>query len=179
MADLRSRAVSKPYRYRSMVAAAEVMTRTSLRNVVRSDTMLEWQERAWGFYDEVGEFRFGVGWIANAMSRVNLVAARAPRNIGDEPVPLSGDDPDLTEAERRAIELVRFIGGGPAGQGQLNDGFARLLTVSGLAWLVAEPDRSDPEATTFEHWDVYSQRSSEWWQTRTANPATRSARRTR
>lgn len=157
MADRTRRPRSKPHTFNALVAAAEVITSKSIRRNVTVDKVLPWQERAWQFYDDVGEFRFGVSWIANAMSRVNLVAAIPPNSIGDEPTPINSDDPDVDAAQRRAAELVAHIAGGVTGQGQMMAAFGRLLTVGGFAWLVAEPDLDDPDADVYERWQVFSQ----------------------
>lgn len=157
MAD-RQRALSKPHTY-SLIAAAELVTSKGVTNKIKPVGLLDWQEQAWRFYDEVGELRFGVGWTANALSRVNLVAARPPVASGQEPSPLDLNDPDLTPDERRAIELVEFIAGGAAGQGQLLGEFGEHLGVAGFGWLVAEPNLDDPDSDLFETWAVYSQES--------------------
>ena len=116
----------------------------------------QWQQDAWLFYDTVGELRFGVGWIANGMSRVNLVTAMPPLGPGDEPTPIDLDDPRTNATQRRAIELVSMIADGPAGQGQLLAAFGTHLSVAGIAWLVIEPATDDPEDDVLKRWDVYA-----------------------
>lgn len=118
--------------------------------------MLDWQERAWDYYDRVGEFRFGVSWASNALSRVNLTAARPPQQVGDEPTGLAYDDDEMTATERRALELVGMIAGGASGQGQLLAEFGEHLSIAGFGWLVAEPN-GDQNATEYASWSVYSQ----------------------
>ena len=155
MAD-RPAALSRPHRY-ALVAAAEVITSSSLkRPIPNQGRMLDWQERAWDYYDRVGEFRFGVSWASNALSRVNLTAARPPQQVGDEPTGLAYDDDELTAAERRALELVGMIAGGASGQGQLLAEFGEHLAVAGFGWLVAEPG-GDPTDTEYASWCVYAQ----------------------
>lgn len=116
----------------------------------------QWQNDAWMFYDTVGELRFGIGWIANGMSRVNLITAMPPLGPGDEPTPIDLDDPRTTSTQRRAIELVAMIADGPAGQGQLLGAFGTHLSVAGIAWLVIEPATDDPEDDVLRNWDVYA-----------------------
>jgi len=111
-------------------------------------------------YDTVGEFRFGVNWLSNAMSRVNLTAARPPLQVGDEPTPIrtDSDSPEeYTKAQRRAAELVEYIAGGSIGQGQILGEFGQHLSVAGFGWLIAEPDLEDEDADEYETWGVYSQ----------------------
>lgn len=103
----------------------------ALRQTVQTDS---WQEDAWAFYDTNGELRFAVGWIANGLSQVNLVAARRPDLLGDEPAPLTDDGGIGSDA----INLVSAIAGGPDGQSQLLAHLARLLTVPGVGWVLIE-----------------------------------------
>jgi hypothetical protein len=112
-----------------------------------------WQEDAWRFYDEVGELRFGIGWLANGMSRVNLVAARQPEHQGDEPSAIEMPDPDdpdaepLTADELAAVDLVSAIAGGSAGQGQLLAASCIQLSVPGVGFVLMEaqpPDETPP-----------------------------------
>lgn len=152
----RRRREPKP-RWNSLVAAAEVLTAPNAR--VRTAAVGRpqgWQKDAWAYYDEIGELRFGVQWIANALSRVNLAAAMTPLGPGDEPTMLDWDDPRVTTVQRRAIELVDFIASGPTGQGQMLASFGVHLTVSGVAWLVIEPDRDDPTSDALTSWQVLS-----------------------
>lgn len=155
--DRPTRRTSKPHTVNSIVASAEVITARQLSNThLTTEKAAKWQEDSWGYYDTVGEFRFGVNWLANAMSRINLVAARPPTQVGDEPTPLSRDDDELTSDEARAIELVELIAGGASGQGQLLHAFGQHLSIAGFGWLVAEPDPNDPNADEYETWNVYS-----------------------
>jgi len=107
----------------------------------------DWQNDAWDFYDTVGELRFAVGWLANGMSRVNLVAARHPEFQGDEPsailVPDPADvaaDPEraLSPIEALAVDLVSAIAGGPDGQGAMLAQLATYLSVPGIGWVLME-----------------------------------------
>lgn len=129
----------------SLVAAAEVLTRdsTSLRYAMRSE---DWQARAWGFYDTVGELRFGAGWIGNALSKVRLVAAAPADEPGDPPVPLTSGP---------AVDLVRALGGGVTGQAQMMGLFGVLLTIAGLGYLVGEPPDEEAGETVW-NWQVLS-----------------------
>jgi len=115
----------------------------------------DWQQEAWRFFDAVGELRFGASWVGSALSRVNLVAAAPPSRPGDDPTPIY-DDPDLfTPAQLRAAELVAQMAGGPLGQAQIMGSFGVHLTVAGVAYLVVEPDLSDPDSDEYATWRVY------------------------
>jgi len=155
MPDRRRRTTAPPWN--SLVAAAKVMTSPDVRLRKASiGTPEKWQDDAWRFYDEVGELRFGVQWIANALSRVNLVAAMQPLASGDEPTTIDWDDERATPLQMRAVEIVDTIAGSSSGQGQMLAQFGTHLSVSGLCWLVIEPDLDDPTADAFNNWMVYS-----------------------
>lgn len=115
---------------------------------------LGWHHDAWEYYDTIGELRFGISWIANAMSRVNLIAAAPPKTPGDDPSPIDPEDPGLTASQRRAAEIVATIAGGQTGQGQMLASFGLHLSLTGLSWLVVEPDLLDPFSDEFENWMV-------------------------
>lgn len=132
-------------------AAASLSADIEGRASARVDRPVDWQEKAWGYYDEIGELRFAVGWIANAMSRVNLVAALPPRYQGDEPTPI---DLQHLPQYRRYVEIVAEIGGGPAGQAQLLASLARQLTVPGVGFLHVA---ADIENDTLGDWRILSQ----------------------
>ena len=149
--------LSVPHRY-SMVAAAQVLSAQDVSNPVKVDGMLPWQERAWNYYDNVGEYRFGVNWLSNGLSRVNLVAARPPRQVGDEPQAIRLNDETTTPDERRAAQMVESIAGGASGQGQLLGEFGQHLAIAGLGWLVAEPNEATA-SDAYESWQVLAQDS--------------------
>lgn len=150
------RASPPPPRYNSLVASAAVLSQhpEGMRALGKTG---DWQNEAWDFYDRVGELRFGVGWLANGMSRVNLVAALQPQQQGDEPSaielpdvdellvepePVEGEEPAplLTEAQRQAVELVSAIAGGPDGQGQVLAQLAIQLSIPGIGYLLLEAE---------------------------------------
>ena len=141
----------------SLVASAQVIASPN-GNVAKASITHHkgWQNDAWDYYDTIGELRFGVSWISNAMSRVNLVAARPPQAAGDEPMPIDLEDEELTQAERRAAEIVSMMANGPAGQGQMLASFGLHLSVVGICYLVVEPPLDDPLSDVFDTWEVLS-----------------------
>ena len=152
----RRRSRNQP-RWNSLVAAAQVMTAPNAAVTKAAiGRPRDWQTEAWDYFDVVGELRFGVTWIANAMSRVNLVAAMPPLGPGDEPTAIDLNDPRVTPVQRRAYEIVQGMAGGAAGQGQLMSAFGIQLSVAGIGWLVIEPSLDDMMADRFETWEVYS-----------------------
>lgn len=144
-------------RWNSLVAAAQIMTAPNA-SVTRASIGKPqyWQTEAWEYYDIVGELRFGISWISNAMSRVNLTAAMPPLGPGDEPTAIDLDDPRTTAVQRRAYEIVQEMAGGAAGQSQIMAAFGIQLSVAGIGWLVIEPTLDDPTADQFVTWQVYS-----------------------
>jgi hypothetical protein len=155
MPDRRPR--NRTPQFNSLVAAAEIMLAPNL--AVRGSSTVSvhgWHHDAWDYYDTIGELRFGVNWIANAMSRVNLVAARPADSPGGDPIIINPDDAGLTPGQRRAAEIVAQIAGGQSGQGQMLLSFGIHLSVTGVAWLVAEPALDDPLSDRFDTWLVLS-----------------------
>ena len=140
----------------SLVASAQVITSSNaaVQRSIGAGKAHDWQAEAWDFYDTVGEFRFAVAWISNALSRVNLAAARPPDYAGGEPVLIDIADPEITPAQRRAAEIVAMMAGGPTGQGQLLGEFGIHLPVAGIGYLVAEPSFDNPETDAFDEWQV-------------------------
>ena len=121
-------------RFNAVVASATVMNvRPVGLRPMKGET---WQEDAWQFYDTNGELRFAVGWIANGLSQVNLIAARRPTLLGDDPAPMN----EMTPIDLAANELVAAIAGGPDGQAQLLAQLAKLLTVAGVGWVLIEAE---------------------------------------
>lgn len=102
-----------------------------------------WEDEAWAMYNNLGEFRQGVTWLANLLSRARLVAATAPATPGDEPQP-------ITDENDEATELVAAIGRGISGQSELLRSATVHLTVPGQGWFVAET--GDEETS----WKFYS-----------------------
>lgn len=103
-------------------------------------TTENWQEEAWGYYDDLGEFRYGVDWSSSMLSRIRLYAARL------EP---GADEPVRADAGT-AVDLMTTLGGGVAGQASLMAGFGAQLAVPGEGYLVGET------VNGIEKWSVRS-----------------------
>ncbi len=78
--------------------------------------------------NSIGELAYGVGWLANALSRVRLLAAEVVDG-GDEPTPI-GEGP--------AAELIARLAGGTGGQSALVQAMTTHLCVPGEFWLLGE-----------------------------------------
>jgi hypothetical protein len=112
-----------------------------------------WQTELWDYYDRLGEYADGIGWLAKTMSRVRLCAA--------EVVP-GGDEPQRIE-EGPAAEAVQRLAGGTAGQAELMKESTIHLSVPGEGWLVGE--RGISEDRMIEEGLV----DREWWSMRSAD----------
>jgi hypothetical protein len=87
-----------------------------------------WQREVWDFYDSLGEFRQGVQWKANMLSRVRLVAARRRPGYEDPEVVTSGP----------AADLISELAGGLGGQSALMSSFSTYFDVPGECYLIGE-----------------------------------------
>jgi hypothetical protein len=120
-----------------MVAAASVITEARVP-VRRMDS---WQEEAWNYYDTVGELRYAVTYVANSLSRCQLMAASP--GTPDDPTPIPMD-------VGPAVDAVARLAGGVVGQTQMLAAFGVTLSVPGIGYLVGEP------TDVGETWTVYA-----------------------
>lgn len=88
----------------------------------------KWQNEVWAYYDNLGEFNFGVGWQASMLSRVRLRAARLQPDV---------DEPEI-QSEGPAAELMKNFGGGVSGQAQIMKRLTVQLQVPGEGYLIGE-----------------------------------------
>ena len=90
-----------------------------------------WQREAWDFFDELGEFNYGIIWLSQMMSRVRLRAARLDPDL---------DEPSITDVkpDDLAAKMLRDLAGGVGGQAQMMRGLVTQLSVPGEGYLVGE-----------------------------------------
>jgi hypothetical protein len=88
-----------------------------------------WQNQSWQYYDELGEFRYGVDWRAEMVSRVRL---RAGKKVPGQ------DEPELLDDGPAAELIDKLVSGSVGGPDQLMRSFATLLGVPGEGWLIGE-----------------------------------------
>ncbi|WP_086559868.1 phage portal protein [Streptomyces africanus] len=100
----------------------------------------KWQAEVWRFHDTLGEFNYGVGWLANMLSRVRLRAARLQPDTDEPEIVTSGT----------AADLMMLFGGGVAGQSQIMRRLTVQLSLPGEGYLVGEQDGKR------ERWQVRS-----------------------
>lgn len=99
-----------------------------------------WQEEAWGYYDDLGEFRYGVEWVAAMLSRVRIYAAKL------EP----GADEPVRAKAGAGVDLMTTLGGGVAGQSNIMASLGTQLAVPGEGYLIGET------VSGVERWSVRS-----------------------
>lgn len=100
----------------------------------------KWQNEVWGFYDNLGEFNYGVHWLANMLSRVRIRAAK---------IQSDADEPEIQD-KGTAADLMKSFGGGVTGQAQIMRRIAVQLSIPGEGYLVGE------EKNGTEKWMVRS-----------------------
>lgn len=112
----------------AVLASAAIIRRSQLKHLARSGGKADdWQAECWDYYDALGELRFGVGWLANALSRVRLyVGVLDPEGAAD---PEPTDDPDV-----RAPLAELFAGA--TGHGQMLSRMGTHLSVPGETYLL-------------------------------------------
>lgn len=120
------------------LTAAAARPRTPAAQFLRHTD--KWQNEVWGYYDNLGEFNYGVWWLSNMLSRVRIRAAKLQPDV---------DEPDITTAGP-AAELMMRLGGGVTGQAQIMKRLTVQLSIPGEGYLIGE------EKGGREHWQVRS-----------------------
>lgn len=87
-----------------------------------------WQREAWGYYDELGEFRYAIEWKAEMISRVRLSVGRI----------MPGQDEPVIEDVGVPADLMAQLGGGVGGQSEMLEAIATQLNVPGEGYIVGE-----------------------------------------
>jgi hypothetical protein len=109
----------------ALTAAAAPVTSPRTELLRTADT---WQNEAWQYYSDLGEFRYAADWEANMLSRIRFYAAKL------EP---GADEPVRAEAGT-AVELMTTFAGGVAGQAQIMSGLGTQLAVPGEGYVIVE-----------------------------------------
>jgi len=126
-------------RAKALVADARLVSPDA--PVAMRPTITDWQSKVWGYYDAVGEYRFGVQWYSNVLSKVRLVAAMPPKMPGDPPTVITTGP---------ARDFMEQFCGGILGQAQLMSDLGVQLIVPGIGWLVGQQEGNQ------QVWAVYS-----------------------
>jgi hypothetical protein len=109
----------------AVTAAASTITSPRTELLRTTDA---WQEEAWGYYDDLGPFRYAIEWKSAMLSRVRLYAAKLT----------PGEDEPVRAEAGTAVDLMTTLGGGVAGQAQLMADLATQLDVPGEGYLIGE-----------------------------------------
>lgn len=89
-----------------------------------------WQTTAWTFYDLIGEFRYGVDWTGNLMSRVVLEVHK---------------DGAVT-TDQKALDLLDALFAGPEGQSEMLRLIGKHWSVTGDCFIIGDKwDTDDPD----------------------------------
>lgn len=99
-----------------------------------------WQEEAWQYHEDLGEFRYAVDWESKRLSRVRLYAAKL------EP----GQDEPVRAEAGTAVDLLTSMAGGVAGQAAIMNGLGTQLSVPGEGYVIVE------NVDGVERWSVRS-----------------------
>ncbi len=95
-----------------------------------------WQAEAWELYDQLGEITAPASQFANAASRAVLYLGRAPVDDTDLPEPLRADAPDLSDDDRKMLDIWRSFGGIQSQRSQILRRLTEQLWVVGESYLV-------------------------------------------
>jgi hypothetical protein len=115
------------------LTAASIAHPGLLKKRLRRPVSIEsWQAEVWKFYDEVGEFRYSLNWIANVCSRAELFVELedGKRDTGD----LIGILDEITGGRERQAEFIRMA--------------ALHLTAVGEFWIVNRPLSEEEQIVT-------------------------------
>lgn len=99
-----------------------------------------WQDEAWGYYDNLGEYNYAVTWKSSMLSRVRLIVG--------ELVP--GQDEPVRSEDPMAMDILSRLSGGVTGQAQLMSNMGVQLDIPGECFLIGET------VSGIESWTVRS-----------------------
>ena len=122
-----------PWARESNALTAAAQTRQAGTGTQPASRMLSpqnqtWQDEAWAYYDEIGEFHYAINWKSEMISRVRL---RVGRILPDQ------DEPEILD-KGPAAELINELGGGIGGQSEMLESLATQINVPGEAYCIGE-----------------------------------------
>lgn len=88
-----------------------------------------WYSKAWGFYDEIGEFHFATNWLGNMISRAHLYVGRKRRN-----------GPGYERAPDSEQEILAQFVEGAGGEAELLHRLGLLMAVPGDSYVLGWHD---------------------------------------
>jgi hypothetical protein len=124
----------------SIVASAAQMAPSRSTAMVASRQ--SWQDRAWGYFDSVGELQYAANWFGAALSRARLYVAQR-----------QGRDFDTAE-NGPAVETLAAFFDGPEGQAQAMSQMGVHLFVVGECYVVGRKPRPNRNEKFVYQWEV-------------------------
>ncbi|MFC1418723.1 hypothetical protein [Streptacidiphilus cavernicola] len=118
----------------AVMASAALVSQAQVSGILQRQN--SWQTEAWELYDQVGELRFGLEWLANACSRVRFYPGRVDPDGSTEVTRLADDDPLREDLRAPLVELF----GAAVGQAEMIRRFVTHLSIPGESYLVGFPD---------------------------------------
>lgn len=122
----RTKTTPAPATAQPLIASAALISQKAYRKIPDPK---QWQTSAWDIYDRIGELRFAVGWLAQAVSRCRLYVGIPPDD--------GAGNPDRVEDPRITQPLEELDAGQAAG---LLTRMAIHLQVPGESYLVGYDD---------------------------------------
>lgn len=116
-----SRVLAAP-RGRAVVASARRLAGPGKHEDGKPRNDSGWQDRAWKWYDIIGEFRFACSWVGNVLSRATLEVHKGGEKV------TSGD----------AADALASLFGGTEGQKEMFRQLGVQFTVAGEGYIVGE-----------------------------------------
>jgi hypothetical protein len=129
VAQFESQVIATPKGQAVVAAARRMSSGTKNNNSWKSPADRTWQDKAWLWYDTIGEFRFACAWVGNVLSRAVLNVQQ-----GDKPI-TTGD----------AYDALHSLFGGQDGQKEMFRQLGLQFTVAGEGYIVAEDGGTDVE----------------------------------
>ena len=106
----------------ALVASARNMAKLPSRAIRTAMKAEGWQPEAWNYFDSVGEYRYSVSWVGNALSKARLTI-------------LQDDKPTTNPL---ALEALAGLFGGPDGQAEMFRQIGMHLTVAGEGYIIGD-----------------------------------------
>ena len=114
---------------RAVVASAKRLATSGKNSDRKPRNETGWQDRAWLWYDVIGEFRFACAWVGNVLSRARLNVQHNGENVD------SGD----------AADALNALFGGAEGQKEMFRQLGIQFTVAGEGYIVGEDGGEKPD----------------------------------
>lgn len=120
---------------RAIAASAAAIGDPNAGKLAKTPRRQPWQEEAWGYRDQIGEFWHAQDFVGNCFSRITL----RPGYIGDDdkvrPV-MTDDDPAIVAAAELAALLIRQLRAPTGGQPALLKSMGQNISVAGEFYLL-------------------------------------------